>query len=83
MSRYALASGEVFSDALPGGVLAVRGRGPVFLTQHDRLPSPTRDVLKEKAYRVTTAYVLGGVVTIEPQVVGEMVQILQDRQHVN
>jgi putative cell wall-binding protein len=83
MSRYALASGEVFSDALPGGVLAARSRGPLFLTQHDRLPDPTRRVLEDKAYRVTTAYVLGGEVSVEPTVVADMVTILQDRQDAN
>ena len=55
-------------------------RGPLFLTQHDRLPNPTRKVLEDKAYRVNTAYVLGGVVSIEPTVVTDMVTILQDRQ---
>jgi putative cell wall-binding protein len=81
MSRFAISSGEVFSDALPGGVLEARARGPVLLTQPGQLPASTRAFLEREGYEVDRGYILGGEVSVQPGVVSNVAAILQDRQH--
>ena len=81
MSRFSVTSGEVVSDALPGGVLQARAHGPVLLTQPGKLPTSIMQLLGREAYEVDTGYFLGGERSVEPVVVAEVAAILQARQH--
>lgn len=83
MDRFVVASGENFPDALSGGLLAARVRGPVVLTQSALLSSPAQEFLNEHAYEVLDAYVVGGPAAIDPAVfhgVGSIVEQRKDEQ---
>lgn len=80
MGRFTLASGEVFADALPAGVLTSRGRGPLLLTRPDTLPPATRHLLEERAYRVYRATIAGGEATVPRWIADELAELLAERQ---
>jgi putative cell wall-binding protein len=80
MSRFSVTSGEVFSDALPGGVLQARAHGPVLLTQPGKMPTSIKQLLEREAYEVDRGYFLGGERSVEPIIVAEVAAILQARQ---
>ncbi len=77
MDRFVIASGEVFPDALAGGVLAARLRGPIVLTRQAELPESTAGFLLDDAVEVLKAYTVGGPMAVSPashQGVGEILQ---------
>ncbi len=80
MDRFIVASGEVFPDALSGGALAARVRGPVVLTQSAQLPAATQDLLARRAFRVLHTYVVGGEKTITTSTVSAIADMLRERQ---
>ncbi|MBN2406016.1 MAG: cell wall-binding repeat-containing protein [Coriobacteriia bacterium] len=75
LARPVIASGEVFADAVPGGLLAARYNTVIVLTKHDRIPSTSAEVLAQ-ATRVIEAYILGGAVAIEPGVENSVAALL-------
>ncbi len=80
MDRFVVASGENFPDALSGGLLAARVRGPVVLTQGKVLSSPARVFLQDHAYEVLDAYIVGGPVAIDPVVFHRVGSIVEQRK---
>lgn len=75
LERPVVASGVVFADAIPGGLLAARYNSVVVLTRPDLLPEASARVLS-KATRVVETYVLGGSVAISPAVENAIASIL-------
>jgi Tol biopolymer transport system component/putative cell wall-binding protein len=65
-----LASGEVFPDALAGGVVAARAGGPVLLTRQDALPASTAAELERR--RPTEVVIVGGVAAVSAAVADEV-----------
>ena len=80
MRRFCVASGAIFSDALPAAVLAARLRGPLLLTSPHALPAPTREVLDTFAVQVLDATLVGGESTLRQSVADELAELLMDRQ---
>ncbi len=80
MDRFVVASGENFPDALSGGLLAARVRGPVVLTQGKVLSSPARVLLQDNAYEVLDAYIVGGPAAIDPVVFHWVGSIVEQRK---
>ncbi|MDO9557601.1 MAG: cell wall-binding repeat-containing protein [Coriobacteriia bacterium] len=76
LGRPVIASGEVFADAVPGGLLAARFNSVIVLTRPDVVPAASARVLS-KATRVIEAYVLGGPVAIDANVENSIASILQ------
>ncbi len=81
MDRFVLASGEVFPDALAGGVFAARLRGPIVLTQGAALSRPAEGFLSRNGFEVLDAYVLGGPMTISPVAANRTAAVLHERRH--
>lgn len=81
MDRFVLTSGESFPDALAGGVLAARKRGPIVLTQASSLPGPSHEFISLYGREVLTTYVLGGDFVVTPEVANQVAAILHERQH--
>jgi len=75
LERPVIASGEVFADAVPGGLLAARFNTVIVLTRHDGVPDASVRVLA-RATRVVKAYILGGPVAIDPDVENSIASIL-------
>lgn len=75
--RPVVASGEVFADALAGGVLAARFRAPVLLTQGDELSSSAASWLDGRARRVIRCYFLGGTGTLSQGVAAQVSDVLR------
>lgn len=69
MDRFVLANGQDFPDALAGGALAARVRGPIVLTQPSVMTARSRALLDTYAFNVLDAYVVGGERAISPRVV--------------
>ena len=80
MRRFCVASGEVFSDALPAAVLAARVRGPLLLTKGRELPVPVRKLLEKRAYRVLDVTLVGGEATLRSSVANNVATLLRERQ---
>jgi putative cell wall-binding protein len=78
--RLVIASGEVFPDALAGGVLAARMRCPVLLTPGSRLSPTTRGWIDQRARRVLDYYFLGGERTLTPGVAASVTDALRGHQ---
>lgn len=62
-----IASGEVFPDALVGGVLAAYEKSPLLTVGKDHIPSPISAEIQRLG--ASKAYVLGGESTISPSVI--------------
>lgn len=69
-STVYIASGTVFSDALPGGPLAAAAGGPVLLVRPDAIPDPIATELQR--LKPTRIVVLGGPATITPAVYDQL-----------
>ncbi|MFB2555538.1 cell wall-binding repeat-containing protein [Herbiconiux liangxiaofengii] len=69
-STVYIASGTVFSDALPGGPLAAAAGGPVLLVRPDAIPDSTSTELQR--LKPTRIVVLGGPATITPAVYDQL-----------
>lgn len=80
MRRFVVASGETFADALPAGVLAARGRGPLLLSGSSALPPATRTLLDERATRVLMVTLAGGPATLKPSMASDLAALLAGRQ---
>lgn len=86
MTRFVVAPGETF-DALVGGVLAARVRGPIILTAtapgdgEVLMSQPAEELLGDKAYRVLEAYVMGGERSFPPELAARLAGILYERQN--
>ena len=65
-----VATGTGFADALAGAPAAARRRGPVLLTERDRLPGATADELSR--LRPAEIVVLGGTATVSDAVAAEL-----------
>jgi YVTN family beta-propeller protein len=69
-STVYIASGTVFSDALPGGPLAAAAGGPVLLVRPDAIPDSIATELQR--LKPTRIVVLGGPATITPAVYDQL-----------
>lgn len=74
VERVVVATAGDFPDALAGGAVAGRARGPVLLTQGDALAGVTREALV--ALGPSEVIVLGGTAALGDAVVGEIIGAL-------
>ncbi|MFZ2560557.1 MAG: cell wall-binding repeat-containing protein [Candidatus Nanoperiomorbaceae bacterium] len=66
----AIASGEVFPDAVIGGNFIANYSGGVLLTQKSEVPLPTRNYLKNIAGQKTPVRVFGGPLVLDDSIIG-------------
>ncbi len=74
--RFGVASGEVFADALSGGPMLARARGPMLLVRSGEVPSPIRSFVAGHGTSVQEVVVIGGPLSVSPSVSDEIAGLL-------
>lgn len=76
-SSYVIASGEVWPDAVVGGILAKKYEAPIILSQKDKNPAYVKALLRSNLK--DSVFVLGGVNTVSEKVIKEIEKIASER----
>lgn len=78
-NSYIIASGEVWPDAVVGGLLVKTYQAPILLSQKNKNPAYVKALLRSNLK--DSAFVLGGVNSLSENVTKEIEKIAKDKTH--